>query len=189
MSIQTSLKKFDNKGQVLEEVVDQDAIKSALGALKIDYQRWATDPSIHSSTSPKSILSHYTRDIEAIKNDYQMLSVDIIALTPNFTDDPAKKASVRNGFLKEHTHSEDEVRYFVDGDALFYINTGSTVYTLLCTRGDLIAIPAGTKHWFDMGENPEFTAIRFFQNKEGWVAQYTGDAHVGKYPLYSKPRT
>jgi len=45
---------------------------------------------------------------------------------------------------------------------------------VLCTKGDLISVPANTPHWFDMGPNPNFTAIRLFNNPEGWVANFTG---------------
>ena len=44
-------------------------------------------------------------------------------------------------------------------------------------------MPAGTKHWFDMGENPNFSAIRFFNNPDGWVAEFTGDQIATGYPL------
>jgi 1,2-dihydroxy-3-keto-5-methylthiopentene dioxygenase len=48
------------------------------------------------------------------------------------------------------------------------------VYELLCTKGDLIGVPDGTRHWFDMGPAPHFVAIRLFTNPAGWVAEMTG---------------
>jgi len=53
----------------------------------------------------------------------------------------------------------------------------------LCEKDDLISVPANTKHWFDMGPNPVFTAIRLFNNPEGWVARFTGDAIAEEFPL------
>ena len=55
------------------------------------------------------------------------------------------------------------------------------VYAMLCTKEDLINVPAGTKHWFDMGTNPFFKCIRMFTNKEGWVAQFTGSTIAGNF--------
>ena len=49
---------------------------------------------------------------------------------------------------------------------------------------DLIALPAGTTHWFDTGEFPNFTVIRLFITPEGWVARYTGDEIATHIPLY-----
>ena len=46
---------------------------------------------------------------------------------------------------------------------------------MLCEKNDLISVPAHTPHWFDMGSEPNFTAIRIFDNPEGWIAQFTGD--------------
>jgi 1,2-dihydroxy-3-keto-5-methylthiopentene dioxygenase len=33
-----------------------------------------------------------------------------------------------------------------------------------------------------MGSEPNFTAIRIFDNPEGWIAQFTGDAIADEYP-------
>jgi 1,2-dihydroxy-3-keto-5-methylthiopentene dioxygenase len=35
-----------------------------------------------------------------------------------------------------------------------------------------------------MGANPEFTAIRWFNNPEGWVGDFTGDPIAERFPLY-----
>ncbi len=68
------------------------------------------------------------------------------------------------------------MRFFVEGAGLFCLHIGDEVYQVLCEKNDLISVPAGTPHWFDMGSEPNFTAIRIFDNPEGWVAQFTGDA-------------
>mgnify|MGYP006276487783 CR=1 FL=1 len=91
--------------------------------------------------------------------------------------------ALRQKFLAEHTHSEDEVRFFVEGRGLFCLHIGDAVLQLLCEQNDLISVPAGTKHWFDMGAAPSFCAVRFFNNTEGWVAAFTGDAIAASYPM------
>jgi 1,2-dihydroxy-3-keto-5-methylthiopentene dioxygenase len=55
---------------------------------------------------------------------------------------------------------------------------------MLCTRGDLISVPAGMKHWFDMGPRPNFTAIRLFVNPDGWVARFTGSDIAERFPRH-----
>jgi 1,2-dihydroxy-3-keto-5-methylthiopentene dioxygenase len=52
---------------------------------------------------------------------------------------------------------------------------------VLCTQGDLIGVPDGTRHWFDMGPNPHFVAIRLFTNPAGWVANFTGDEIAARF--------
>ncbi|MEM6934874.1 MAG: cupin domain-containing protein, partial [Pseudomonadota bacterium] len=91
------------------------------------------------------------------------------------------KAAMRERFLAEHTHSEDEVRFFVDGEGLFTLHLNDHVFEVLCQRGELISVPANTPHWFDMGPNPSFVAIRLFNNPEGWVANFTGSDIANRF--------
>ncbi len=60
--------------------------------------------------------------------------------------------------------------------------TLATRCSVLCEKNDLISVPAHTPHWFDMGSEPNFTAIRIFDNPEGWIAQFTGDDIASAYP-------
>ncbi|THD09958.1 1,2-dihydroxy-3-keto-5-methylthiopentene dioxygenase, partial [Rhodanobacter lindaniclasticus] len=105
-------------------------------------------------------------------------AVDVISLAPDHPD----RAALRQKFLSEHTHSEDEVRFFVAGSGQFTLHLGDKVYDVLCEKGDLIGVPDGTRHWFDMSESPCFVAIRLFTNKEGWVANFTGDDIATRFP-------
>ena len=43
------------------------------------------------------------------------------------------------------------MRFFVAGSGLFTLHVGDRVYEVLCEQGDLIGVPDGTPHWFDMG--------------------------------------
>jgi len=70
--------------------------------------------------------------------------------------------------LAEHTHSDFEVRFFVDGNGLFYLHVADRVYAILCEKGDLISVPEHSTHWFDMGAKPDFKCIRFFVIPDGW---------------------
>ena len=102
----------------------------------------------------------------------------MISLKPDHPD----RATLRQKFLSEHTHSEDEVRFFVAGAGQFTLHVDGKVYDVLCEQGDLIGVPDGTPHWFDMSESPYFVAIRLFTNKEGWVAQFTGEEIALQFP-------
>ncbi len=146
-----------------------DQIQTTLKAVGISIERWQTDHGIDSATSPEAILAAYADDIERLKREGGYQTVDVVSMVPDHPD----KGAFRNKFLAEHTHSEDEVRFFVAGKGLFSLHIGDRVYEVLCGCGDLIRVPANTTHWFDMGPNPEFTAIRLFNNPEGWVANFT----------------
>lgn len=92
------------------------------------------------------------------------------------------KQDIRTKFLNEHTHSEFEMRYFLQGVGLFYLHYANCVYGLLCEKNDLISVPENTLHWFDCGEHPDFQALRLFTRKDGWVAQFTNSGISKKFP-------
>ena len=93
---------------------------------------------------------------------------------------------LRQKFLDEHTHADFEVRFFVKGSGLFYLHVQDKVYGVLCEQGDLISVPAGVAHWFDMGANPDFKCIRFFVIPEGWVGEPTGSSIAESFADYDR---
>lgn len=107
-------------------------------------------------------------------------TVDAVKMSP----DHPQRLLLRQKFLAEHRHSEDEVRLFVAGGGLFCFHLGARVFVLRAAGGDFIAVPAGTPHWFDAGEAPDFAAIRLFTDPAGWVAQYTGSDISARFPAY-----
>jgi 1,2-dihydroxy-3-keto-5-methylthiopentene dioxygenase len=159
------------------ESSDFESIQALLARVGIQLERWQTDAAIESGADSQAILDAYAADIERLKREGGYQTVDVVSMVPDHPD----KAVLRTKFLDEHTHQEDEVRFFVDGQGLFSLHVGDQVYVVLCTRGDLISVPANTPHWFDMGPNPSFTAIRLFNNPEGWVAHFTGSEIASQY--------
>lgn len=158
---------------------DAMVIAEQLAARGVRFEQWHATAAIDASTSNEAILAAYQTDISRLQaaGDYQ--TVDVISLAKGNPN----AAELRQKFLFEHTHGEDEVRFFVKGQGLFCLHIGDEVVQVLCQQGDLISVPALTAHWFDMGSDPEFTAIRLFNNPEGWVAQATGSEIATRYPL------
>lgn len=145
-------------------------IAARLANIGIRFEQWQTDQDIIAGDREDKIMSAYQADIDHLIEAEGYQAVDIVSIAPDHPD----KATMRQKFLAEHTHRDDEVRFFVDGHGLFSLHVAAEVYEVLCEKGDLISVPAKTKHWFDMGPNPRFVAIRLFNDPEGWVAQYTG---------------
>ena len=158
---------------------DPEVITAELASRGIGFQRWPARMELGESAEQADILAAYAEEIAAVQASGPYPTVDAIRLTPNHPD----REVLRQKFLAEHTHSEDEVRFFVEGQGLFCLHIGDEVVQVLCQADDWISVPAGTRHWFDMGPTPLFTAIRFFDNPQGWVAQFTGDALAERYPL------
>ncbi|HET7674145.1 MAG TPA: acireductone dioxygenase [Gammaproteobacteria bacterium] len=159
-------------------ITDHDEIAAQLNAAGIRFERWEAERPLNDGAPQDEVIDAYRSEIDALMQANGYRSVDVISMTPDHPD----KAALRGKFLSEHTHSEDEVRFFVAGQGLFNLHTGGCVYEVLCEQGDLIGVPANTPHWFDMGPNPSFTAIRLFTNPEGWVAQMTGSDIADRFP-------
>ena len=181
-TLTSTLRVFDeNDGTTpLVDTTDRAEIARILGAESIIFERWEANAPLTAESDQDAILAAYAGDIDRLKTDYGYTTADVIRVGPATPNIPA----LREKFLNEHTHTEDEVRFFVEGSASFYLRTGGKVYQAICTRGDLIGVPANTTHWFDMGPAPEFAAIRLFVNPEGWVANFTGSDIATRFPKY-----
>ena len=162
------------------ETEDFATIAAKVAELGLVLERWATGIDLSGTASDNEVLAAYADDIARIRARGGYQSEDVVRLTPDNPQGPALRAK----FLAEHVHSDDEVRFFVEGSGLFYIRGQGEVHALECTAGDLIVLPAGTRHWFDTGPRPRFTAIRLFTTPEGWQADYTGDAIAAHIPQY-----
>jgi 1,2-dihydroxy-3-keto-5-methylthiopentene dioxygenase len=92
-------------------------------------------------------------------------------------------------FNKEHTHAEDEVRFIVEGRGLFHVHPQhGSIFAIEVAAGDLINVPAGTKHWFDLCSDRRIRAIRLFKEQSGWTPQYTESGVASAYePLCFGP--
>ena len=157
---------------------DLPLIIEELAARGITLERWPARADLAEGAEQDEILAAYAAEIARVQAGGRYATVDAIRMTPDHPD----RQALRQRFLAEHTHSEDEVRFFVEGRGLFCLHLGGEGLQLLCERNDWIAVPAGTRHWFDMGPQPRFCALRFFDDPAGWVAEFTGDPIADRYP-------
>lgn len=151
---------------------DPQKIRQFMNDRGIFFDQWQADVVFEDTANQDEILEAYESSLTPFMKAGGYQTADVITinkLTENYD-------AIRAKFLSEHTHSEDEIRFFVDGEGLFWFNLETEpVFNLLCEKGDLISVPAGTKHWFDAGENNPFVkAIRIFIDMSGWIPEYTG---------------
>lgn len=165
-----------------EVVIDRLKISKILNGIGVLFETWATSTPLTNSSSPEDVLTAYNGQVAQLKNKYGFQSADVISLHPEHPD----KSSLRSKFLSEHTHTDFEIRFFVDGSGLFYLHVDKIVYAVLCQKGDLISVPANTPHWFDMGSNPSFKCIRLFTDTAGWVGHSTGNEISTLFPDYDE---
>ena len=164
--------------QPLKVLTHAEDIAATLSEVGVQLERWEASAPIAAGASQDEVIAAYRPQIDKLMAERGYVTVDVISLTR----DHPQKDELRAKFLDEHRHAEDEVRFFVAGRALFSLHIEDMVYTVLCEKNDLITVPAGTRHWFDMGEEPHFIAIRLFNNPEGWVAEFTGERIADQFP-------
>ena len=159
-----------------------EPIRDHLAQIGVQFERWEAARPLSADAGQDEVLAAYREDVDRLSAQYGFQSVDVVSLTP---DNP-KKDELRQMFLSEHTHDDFEVRFFVDGSGMFYLHPGDAVYMVRCDKGDLISVPAGVRHWFDMGPEPSFKAIRLFTTPDGWQARFTGDPVADRYPRFGE---
>jgi 1,2-dihydroxy-3-keto-5-methylthiopentene dioxygenase len=151
-------------------LTDAREVTRYLAERGIEYERWTPDRELPQDASAETVLDAYDRQIATLKARGGYVTADVIdvkADTPNLDAMLAK-------FNREHWHDEDEVRFIIEGRGLFHINAGGSVFVLEVGPGDLIRVPRGTHHWFDLCAEKRIRAIRLFQDPSGWTPHYTG---------------
>jgi 1,2-dihydroxy-3-keto-5-methylthiopentene dioxygenase len=175
-------------GKTLRE---QSKITEYLAGIGIDYEYWEPAHALKLDATSEEVLAAYGTEIERLKKRGGYATADVIdvdAKTPNLETMLAK-------FSREHWHDEDEVRFIVEGRGLFHVRppTGSPV-AIEVEAGDLIRVPLGTCHWFDLCADRRIRAIRLFQDVTGWTPHYTDSGVDRNYqpvclgPSYIPPR-
>ena len=157
-----------------------DEIEAELQQIGVRFEQWQAGKPVAAGDAPDIVLDAYRTDIDRIVAEKGFKTVDVVSIAP----DSPNREEMRKKFLDEHFHKEDEVRFFVDGSGLFTLHVGERVYEIRCEKGDLIGVPDSTLHWFDMGPEPRFVAIRFFTEPDGWVGHFTGSGLAQKFPRY-----
>ena len=157
-------------------------IEAELKQIGVRFEQWQAGKPVAAGDAPDVVLDAYKADIDRIVAEKGFKTVDVVSIAP----DHPKREEMRAKFLDEHFHKEDEVRFFVAGSGLFTLHVDGRVYELLCEAGDLVAVPDGMTHWFDMGPEPSFVAIRFFTEPDGWVGHFTGTDIAQRFPRYER---
>ncbi len=176
-----------SKGIVLDE---EPEITPALAAIGIDYERWSLDR-VGVDADAEAVLTAYAAEIDAMKAQGGYTTADVIDVNP---ETPGLDAMLAK-FSTEHTHDEDEVRFIIAGRGIFHIHPlEGDVVAIEVEAGDMIRVPRGTLHWFDLCSDRRIRAIRWFQDKSGWTPHYTHSGIDSNFeplcfgPAYFGPR-
>jgi 1,2-dihydroxy-3-keto-5-methylthiopentene dioxygenase len=156
-----------DESRVLAQAEDVTAYLASIG---IDYQRWKPEHALADGASAEEVLRAYDAEIGRLKEIGGYVAADVIDVKP---ETPGLEAMLAK-FSREHWHDEDEVRFIIEGSGVFHIHPRSgPVCAIEVAAGDLIRVPRGTWHWFDLCAERRIRAIRLFQDPGGWTPHYT----------------
>jgi 1,2-dihydroxy-3-keto-5-methylthiopentene dioxygenase len=159
--------RIPDEGRTLADTAEMSAFLAGYG---IEYERWTPGASVGADASAQDLLDAYAMKIDELKARGGYVTADVIDVKP---DTPGLDAMLAK-FNSEHWHDEDEVRMIVEGRGLFHIHPpNATVFAIEVEAGDLIRVPKGTHHWFDLCGDRRIRAIRLFQDVSGWTPHYT----------------
>ncbi len=174
------------------ELTDPEDIRAFLKPFGIWYEKWDVEGRVGAEATNEEILTAYGPEIERLKAEGGYVTADVINVSP---ETPNLEALL-DKFNKEHTHSEDEIRFTVRGTGLFHIHPDAgPVFAIQVESGDLINVPAGTRHWFDLCDDRTIRCIRLFEDMSGWTPHYVGDPVHERYmpvcmgPAFLPPET
>ena len=161
-----------------------DEVAAYLAGCGIEYER-TTNVDVAPDAPAEALLAAHKAKIDELKARGGYVTADVIDVRP---DTPNLDAMLKK-FSSEHWHDEDEIRFIVEGRGLFHIHPPEgPVFAIEVEAGDLIRVPKGTHHWFDLCADRRIRAIRLFQDPSGWTPHYTGSgADQGFQPVCFGP--
>jgi len=150
---------------------DKAEVTSYLAGMGIDYERWEPSAPVSPAATAEEILAAYAPQINELKARGGYVTADVIDVNPQT---PGLDAMLGK-FNTEHWHDEDEIRFIIAGRGVFHVHPKEgPVVVIEVGAGDLIRVPLGTHHWFDLCSDRRIRAIRLFQDPAGWTPHYTG---------------
>ena len=166
-------------------LTDPEAIRAYLEPHGIWYRRFEGGDALADTASAEDVLQAYDAPIRKLKAEGGYVTADVIDVGPQTPNLEAMLAK----FRAEHWHDEDEVRFIVKGRGVFHVNPRKgDVFAIEVEAGDMINVPKGTLHWFDLCAERRIRAIRLFQDPAGWTPHYTESSEEAKHePLCLGP--
>jgi len=151
------------------QLTDPAAINAFLAPFGIKYDRWPLEERVDPNAPPEAILVAYEPELRVLMERGGYVTADVVNITAQTPD----LQTLLDKFNKEHIHTEDEVRFILKGRGLFHVHPpAGPIFAITVEAGDLINVPKGTQHWFDLCEDRSIRAIRLFQDKAGWTPHY-----------------
>ena len=149
-----------------ETITNKEKAKAFLEKYGLYAEFWEPEVTELNISDP---LFKYKNQIEKLKKKFGYMTADCCSLN---TSNPNLNKMLEP-FKKEHHHTDDEVRFTVEGEGIFGVNPlTDPSFEVYVERGDLLVVPAMTRHWFELTEKKNICCIRIFKENPKWEAVY-----------------
>lgn len=143
-----------------KEVIDFNEIKACLNKHKIYVDQIELDDN-------NNFKQDHQEFVEQFKQSQNYISSDEVNLKPETPQ------AILDPFKKIHHHTDDEIRFTIEGEGIFgIVPNDSLEIEIFCSKGDLISIPAYTRHWFKLTDKHTMQCVRIFKENPKWEAIY-----------------
>jgi 1,2-dihydroxy-3-keto-5-methylthiopentene dioxygenase len=157
-------------------ITDRAQVEKTCRDANVIYEVWGTErmpknlSSRNLSDAEKAqLLTAFDVEIQRLYKTRGYKTADVVTLYPETPNIDAMLAK----FDKKHLHTDDEVRFVVQGRGVFTLFTpNGEIIDAELHPGDFITVPANYKHYFTLCPDKQITAIRIFTDPAGWVANY-----------------
>lgn len=130
------------------------------------------------------------KDLEAAGVTYAFLSTDPAQFEPQLaqlcqskgyvardevalSENTPNLQGLKDKFKDEHLHTDDEVRFVLEGAGIFDIRSVDDRWMHIEVEpGDVLVVPAGRNHRFLLTDACRIRCVRLFRDMAGWTPVY-----------------
>ncbi|MFT0624889.1 acireductone dioxygenase [Ectopseudomonas guguanensis] len=159
--------------KVLNHAAD---IASTLAAVGLDYRQVELPAALRPGCEQAEFDQAYGLWLQAFMGNEGHVQQELFNLQRNHP----QKLELRARYLDEQVQASTCAWLFIGGFAQLSVHLDGYVYRLQGERGDLLTLAAGTRHWFDLGEEPHALVLRLSQSEE--TPERTGDDIASRFP-------
>jgi 1,2-dihydroxy-3-keto-5-methylthiopentene dioxygenase len=137
-------------------------IASTLATVGVKFVQMPVQEPVVAGAASAEVLAASRGQTERLLSEYGYASFDLL----NLCDERGQGGEQASRPRQQQACAAAHLHYFLAGRGLLALHIGEYVYSLVCEKGDLLQLPAGTPHWFDGGEHPRVAVLQLFDSPE-----------------------
>jgi 1,2-dihydroxy-3-keto-5-methylthiopentene dioxygenase len=137
-------------------------VASTLAVVGVQFSQLPVQQAVSAGTASDELLAASRVQVYQLLSQHGYACAEVLSLC----DERGEGSELARSLRAEQRCQPAHLHYYLAGRGLLALHIGEYVYSLLCEKGDLLQLPAGTAHWFDGGEHPRFAVLRLFDSAQ-----------------------